>query len=158
MKRKILIGALGGILLMQFIRPAKNEGELYADNHIRNVVRLPGDIDMIFKTSCYDCHSNLTHYPWYTNIQPIGWWMARHIDEGRDECNFSEFKSYKLKRQLKKFKQIAELVDEREMPLGSYTWIHRDAVLNDEQIGLIKQWAAQSSEQLIKDSLARNQQ
>lgn len=83
------------------------------------------------KASCYDCHSNESKYPWYTNIQPVGWWVKNHIDEGKHHLNFSEFDSYSAKRQSHKMEECYELIEEDEMPLKSYTIAHKEAILDD---------------------------
>ena len=98
----------------------------------------------ILQTSCFDCHSNYTNYPWYTNIQPIGWWLNHHVDEGKEELNFSEFESYSLKRKLHKLEEIKEMVEEGEMPLSSYTLIHGDTKLSPEQKEILYTWVTET--------------
>jgi hypothetical protein len=95
----------------------------------------------ILETSCYDCHSNNTIYPWYTNIQPVGLWMQDHVNEGKDELNFSEFATYSAKRADHKMEEVVEVLQEDEMPLSSYTLIHGNAKLNDEQKRAVIDWA-----------------
>jgi hypothetical protein len=90
---------------------------------------------------CNDCHSNLTRYPWYANIQPIASWLANHVNEGKRELNFSEFTKRKIAVQNHKFEEIIEMVKEGKMPLGSYTWVHRDAALTEAQKQTLTQWA-----------------
>ncbi len=139
--KKIGIALAAILVILQFIRPTKNEGTALTENDISHAINVPTDVQQILETSCYDCHSNHTTYPWYTNIQPIGLWMQHHVDEGKEELNFSEFKTYKLKRQKHKLEEIAEQVNEHEMPLSSYTLIHKNAALTPEQITLLANWA-----------------
>ena len=90
------------------------------------------------KASCYDCHSNVSEYPWYSNIQPVGWFLKHHIDDGKKHLNFSEFGTYSPKKQAHKLEESYELIEKGEMPLSSYTLIHKDAVLTEaEQATLI---------------------
>jgi hypothetical protein len=146
--KKIILGSLLVILItIQFIRPAKNQGEASGPEDITNSVNVPADVKNILVTSCYDCHSNYTNHMWYENIQPIGWWIANHINEGKRELNFSVFNTYKDKRKAHKFEEIGEMVSEDEMPMSSYTWIHRKAKLNDEQKRLLINWATMGYEQ-----------
>ena len=70
--------------------------------------------------------------------------------------NFSTFKKRKLKGQLKKLQEIAKLIEKREMPLESYTYIHKDAILNEAQIKLIRNWTKKSYDKLMADSLAKS--
>ena len=86
---------------IQFFRPAKNKSEGISANDITAKYAVPDDVKAILKTSCYDCHSNNTNYPWYSNIQPVAWWLKDHIDEGKRELNFSEFASYRIGRQYR---------------------------------------------------------
>ena len=87
----------------------------------------------VFKNSCYDCHSNNTRYPWYVNIQPMGWVMARHIKKGKENLNFSEFGTYSKRKQANKLRAIATSIKDGSMPLSSYTIMHTDAKLCEEE-------------------------
>ena len=93
----------------------------------------PENIGNILHTSCYNCHSNNTNYPWYSHVQPVGWFLESHINKGKKELNFSEFGSYSLRRQKSKLKSMVNQVEKGEMPLSSYTLIHRDARLSIDQ-------------------------
>ena len=102
----------------------------------------------MLKTSCYDCHSNESIYPWYTNIAPVSWWIKKHINEGRDELNFSEWGNYSARRKDHKLDEIIELVEEGEMPLKSYLITHGDAKISTEQRAKIIEWAKTVREDL----------
>lgn len=94
----------------------------------------PGDeVTSILKTSCYDCHSFESVYPWYANIAPVSWWIKDHINEGREHLNFSIWSSYTVKRADHKLEEVIEEVEDHAMPLSSYTIIHSDASLSPEQ-------------------------
>ncbi|MEP2026185.1 heme-binding domain-containing protein, partial [Reichenbachiella sp.] len=94
----------------------------------------------IIKTSCYDCHSYHTKYPWYTNVAPLSWWIGDHIEEGREHFNLSEWGAYSEKKALHKLEEFYEEVEEGEMPLTSYTLIHGEASLSDEQVKKLVTW------------------
>ena len=141
MGKKILIGLLVVLVLIQFIRPAKNISEIPSTNDIRVHYSVPANVESILKRSCYDCHSNNTSYPWYANIQPLGWWLNNHIVEGKAELNFSEFATYKPKKAAHKLEETAEMVEHGEMPLSSYTVIHKNAILSKEDAAVIISWA-----------------
>ena len=104
--RVILIVLLVVLILIQFIRPAENAGEEIAANQITAAQQVPENVRQILKVSCYDCHSNTTHYPWYDKVQPIAWFLSDNIKEGKREVNFSTFGNYPAWRQYKKFKEI----------------------------------------------------
>lgn len=141
MKKKIFLIILALLVIIQFIRPAKNVSSSISANDITKHYTVPDDVNQILKRACNDCHSNNTIYPWYTNIQPVGWWMDHHIDEGKGQLNFSEFGGYTPKRQHHKLEEVIEMVKENEMPLNSYTWMHKDAKLTTQEKVLITNWA-----------------
>ncbi len=146
-------------IIIQFIRPAKNRSEGISNNDITKLYTVPADVQSILKTSCYDCHSNNTVYPWYSYIQPVAWWLNGHIKDGKKDLNFSEFASYRIRRQYKKLEEINELVKKDEMPLDSYLWIHKNAKLSDQQKLTIANWANASRDSIKAkypaDSLVR---
>ena len=142
MTKKILIGLLIIVLLMQIMQPTKNESELLSPNDISKVYALPAGVYETFVTKCYDCHSNNTQYPWYVHIQPIGWWMASHIKEGKDELDFSEFGTYDSKRANHKLEEISEELTEGHMPINSYLWLNGQAKVSDEELKAINGWIA----------------
>ncbi len=149
MLKKILYGLLAVIVILQFIRPARNQSAGPFPNDISTTkFAMTDDVMSTLKTSCYDCHSNNTNYPWYANIQPIAWWLQDHVNEGKKELNFSEFATYTVKRQTKKFKEIEEQITEGEMPFPNYVRIHKDAALTAQQKEAIKKWCAESLAQL----------
>jgi hypothetical protein len=99
-------------------------------------------------TSCYDCHSNNTNYPWYAEVQPMGWLLAKHIKAGKRELNFDEFASYSERRRTSKIRAIQVSIEEASMPLSSYTIMHQDAVLSDKEKQLILHWTLQTLDSL----------
>lgn len=141
MLKKVLIGLLVILVIMQFFRPERNISATAGPNDIRVSNPVPANVLSVLKRACFDCHSNNTNYPWYTNIQPVGWWMQHHVDEGKEELNFSEFATYSAKKAAHKLEETAEMVEEKEMPLESYTWIHKNAKLTQDEIKLVADWA-----------------
>jgi hypothetical protein len=156
-KKKVLYMIIGLFGIIQFIRPAKNTGEVYTNNDISHSVDVPANVKNILERSCNDCHTNNTHYPWYTNIQPVGWWLNHHVEEGVRELNFSEFNTYKIRRKLHKLEEIAEQVKEGEMPLGTYTWIHGEAKLTATEQQILIDWALNSKALLDTVKIAAEQ-
>lgn len=139
--KKILIGVLALLIVIQFIRPARNINGQVLPTDISKLYSVPENVQASLKKACYDCHSNNTRYPWYVNIQPVGWYLAWHVSEGKEELNFNDFGSYSQRKQKGKFKGIANTVQEDEMPLSSYTLIHKDAILTSEEKAQLIAWA-----------------
>jgi hypothetical protein len=134
MKRRNLLWLFLAVLIfMQFFRiDTKNpvaDGSLdffaysQADSTVVNLI----------KASCYDCHSNETKYPWYVQFAPVSWWLNNHIKGGRKHLNFSEWHNYSVDKKAHKLEECIENVEEKYMPLKSYTWMHSEAKLSDEE-------------------------
>ena len=142
MKKKILLGLLAIFVIIQFIRPEKNQSDDEL-NAVSKKYEVPENVEAILKVACYDCHSNNTRYPWYANVQPSAWWLADHVNEGKRELNFSNFITRPIAVQNKKFDEIAEQVEKKEMPLAEYTYLgmHQDAKLTDAQRQTLINWA-----------------
>ena len=132
------------LLAIQLIRPARNISGQVLPTDIKNIITVPLNVQVLLQTSCYDCHSNHTNYPWYANLQPVGWLLNNHVQNGKKQLNFSDFGSYSTRRQLSKLKAIGSQVQDGEMPLLSYTWMHSNAKLRKEDKILIINWARQA--------------
>ncbi|HEX8331236.1 MAG TPA: heme-binding domain-containing protein [Segetibacter sp.] len=139
--RKVLLFLLVAFIVMQFFRPEKNLSGQTSRNDIMTLYPIPGDVKSILVKACNDCHSNNTTYPWYSNIQPVAWWLDDHIKEGKKHLNISEFASYSLRRQYHKMEEVEEMVEKKEMPLESYTYIHKDANLTEDERNKIIAWS-----------------
>ncbi|MEI8074546.1 MAG: heme-binding domain-containing protein [Bacteroidota bacterium] len=137
--KKVGIGLLVILLLLQAYRPAKNDSNKM-DNDISVSYTVPDDVKQILAKACNDCHSNNTTYPWYSNIQPVRFWLDDHVNEGKRKMNFNEFKTYKIARQYKKLDEVIEQVKEGDMPLESYTLIHKNAILTDTEKQKLYDW------------------
>jgi hypothetical protein len=141
----VLIVGLAGI---QFIPVSLNQSNIIPKEDIINAYEPPKEIANILKSSCYDCHSNNTIYPWYSKLQPLAWLMEKHIREGKDELNLNEFTSYSIRRQRSKLKSVISQVKKDEMPLNQYTLMHKDAILSDQMKTQLISWIEQ-----LKDSI-----
>jgi hypothetical protein len=138
--KKILFALVVVFIGIQFIPKNYNESSEVLTTDFMTTFDVPKNIDTQLKVSCYDCHSNNTHYPWYNKIQPVAWFMEDHIGEGKEELNFSEFGGYSKRRQKSKLKSIMSQIRDDEMPLWNYTLIHRDAKLSEKDKELLEEW------------------
>jgi hypothetical protein len=136
------------IIALQFIRPVQNKSSLVLTTDISKVITIPDTVLTLLKNACYDCHSNNTDYPWYSDIQPMGWLMAYHIKQAKNQLNFSEFGSYSQRRQLSKLGGITNSIKDDIMPLKSYTIMHKNAQLSKDEKSLLINWAEQSIDSL----------
>ena len=141
MFRKIVLLLLAILVIIQFFHPSRNKAAGMQPNNIAAIHPVPANVKAVLDKACMDCHSNNTVYPWYSKIQPVDWWLTHHINEGKGELNFDEFALYNLRRQYHKLEEIGKTVKENEMPLDSYTWIHKEARLTEEEKTTLISWA-----------------
>jgi hypothetical protein len=141
MIKKLFLGLALLFVAIQFVRPPKNLSPTPGPQDVTAKVAVSAEVQRVFAKACYDCHSDRTRYPWYAEVQPVGWWLGSHVRDGKRHLNFSEFGAYNAKTADRKLKQIARTVNSGFMPLHSYTWIHRDAILTEGEIKLIDDWA-----------------
>lgn len=127
---------------MQFYHPRQNKfpGERPVSN-IASIYAVPEAVSTILIKSCTNCHSNYTRYPWYVNVEPIGWWLEQHIRDGKRSLNFDEFGIYKISKQYERMQDVIDEVKKGDMPLASYTLVHRHSGLKDNEKALIIAWA-----------------
>jgi len=128
--KKIMVVVLVALVGVQFFPAKRNQNKTILSSDFTKIYDVPEKIQTILKTSCYDCHSNYTNYPWYNKIQPIAWLLQNHINKGKTELNFSEFGIYSKRRQKNKLKAIINQIKDDEMPIASYTFIHKSANLS----------------------------
>lgn len=139
--KNILLGFVLIFLLIQIIQPARNidYGQVPSTD-ISKVYKLPANVQSVLRNSCYDCHSNSTHYPFYSYIQPLSYYLEKHIKKGKEELNFNEWGSYSRRKQTNKLESIVNRIQQKKMPLTSYTYLHPEANLSEKQIEEIVHW------------------
>ncbi len=138
--KRILLALFLVFIAIQFIHPKKNQSTELLATDISKTYAVPKDVETILAKACNDCHTNNTKYPWYNNIQPVAWWLNNHVKDGKRHFNLSDFTSSRIARQYKKLDECIEQVKEGEMPLESYTWIHKDAILTDGEKQSLYNW------------------
>ncbi|MDC7994148.1 MULTISPECIES: heme-binding domain-containing protein [Flavobacteriaceae] len=148
-----IVKIIAGIILVvfvviQFIPTTRNQSDTVPQTDFMLVHKVPEAIQKKIQVSCYDCHSNNTQYPWYNRVQPVAWFLEDHIKEGKAELNFNEWDSLSSRRKTSKLRSIIKQIESGEMPLDSYTLIHRDAKFSKEETEEIINWVTQ-----LKDSL-----
>ncbi|MBC2839467.1 heme-binding domain-containing protein [Robiginitalea sp. SC105] len=151
--KKIAWALLLIFVVMQFIRPEKNED---TSDHLAaflSETNPPDPVLHVMKTSCFDCHSNHTVYPWYNQVAPINYWLADHIEHGKGHLNFSAWTEYDTGEKDHKLEEIYETVESGEMPLKEYTWTHGEARLTQEQRDAVMDWVRVTRTRLASNAL-----
>ena len=130
---KIGLLILGTLLILQVIPVDRSNPELEETKDFLLITEAPQEIISIVKSSCYDCHSNHTVWPWYSYVAPVSWVVADHVEHGRKELNFSEWSDYEWKRKDHKLEECLEAIEEGWMPEEGYVKMHDEADLSIEQ-------------------------
>ncbi len=151
--RYFLIIALIALVVIQFIRPDKQEGNYLAIDAFETETNMPAEVRAIFSKNCYDCHSGVTTYPWYADIAPLSYWVNDHIKDGKRHFDVEDWNSYSLKKKDHKLDELIEEVEEGEMPLKSYTFLHGD--LTDEEKELLENWAKEARAQIQSEMVVQ---
>lgn len=138
--KKIGLGFIVLLVLIQLIRVDTTNPDVDGVNDYSIVTNAPDEISDLLKNSCYDCHSNETRHPWYSNIAPVSWMLKNHIDEGREHVNFSEWGNYSFKKKMALQEECMEELEKDKMPLKSYTMIHSNAELSANDKAVLIKW------------------
>lgn len=142
--RGALLGFFGLLIGIQVIRPARTNPPVVPLHTLEAVVPVPPEVESTLQRGCYDCHSNLTQWPWYSNVAPVSWFVIDHVDSGRRHVNFSDWLRANTKSPAEytreRFEAICKQVETRNMPLFSYLLIHRAASLSQNDVETICQW------------------
>lgn len=137
-----------GVVGIQFFPTSRNQSDTIPKTDFMMVNEVPKEVENSIKTSCYDCHSNNTDYPWYNKVQPVAWFLEDHVEHGKEELNFNEWADYSGRRKNSKLKSIISQIEDGEMPLTSYAIIHGDAKLSEEQKKEVVSYMAQLKKNL----------
>jgi hypothetical protein len=137
--RNLFLIVLVVFVLIQFIIPEKNDSKNEM-NAMSTVMEIPVEANRIIQTSCADCHSNSTNYPWYNKIAPASWFLAQHVKKGKEHLNFSEWTAYNKDQKEHILKNLKEVLNEREMPIKSYVLVHKELGLSENQYQILYDW------------------
>lgn len=138
--KKILIVLFVVFVGAQFFGPQKNLGDVKSFEPFLQDTNPSTEVSYLLKETCFDCHSEMTRYPWYDKITPVNYFSANHVADGKKYFNISVWNNYSTKKKDHKFKKLMEMVENREMPLKSYTYTHAEAKLTEAQITAVMDW------------------
>ncbi len=155
MRKVLKISAIilvAGFFLIQIYRPARTNFPIIESETLEATTQIPENVRAILKRSCNDCHTNQTNWIWYSNIAPISWGMVDHVNEGREELNFSKWATYDANLKDKKLDEICIEVENAEMPHYQYLWLNRDAGLSADEIKILCDWTKSEQAKLTENS------
>jgi Haem-binding domain len=132
--RMFLLVLFAIFIIIQFFQPERSNPPVRAE------LKAPPAVMAVFRRACYDCHSDETTWPWYSYVNPMGWFVAGHVEEGRRHLNFSQWDLLNGQKVYHAKQEILEQVEEGEMPLKSYLLLHSSAELSTEDRATIVRW------------------
>lgn len=145
------LGVAGILVLLQFFQPDPNRTPIDPGLDMLALVSPPGQIGDLIRSSCYDCHSNQTVYPWYNRISPVSWYLNKHIEEGKEELNFSDFGLLDRAEKIGALSDFCDALDAGTMPLPSYLLIHKKARLSEEDREALCLWSEKEALKIMRE-------
>ncbi len=142
------IVVIAGLIVVQFFRPDRTDPPVNPSESIEADSTVPASVKSILRTSCYDCHSNETVWPWYSNFAPSSWLVADDVRSGRRHLNFSLWGKYPLSRKVAKVSGIFDQVSKGDMPLGQYLLLHPNAKLTPVERYTLLNWTQDENDRL----------
>jgi hypothetical protein len=140
MIKKILLYGVIVLLFIQLIKIDTENPPVNKEIDYNVVTHTTPEIKKILKKSCYDCHSNEVKYPWYSNIAPISWFIKEHVNQGKEYVNFSEYGKYNIYQKEHINSALYRVIENKYMPLKSYLWVHKEAVLSEQENTILIHW------------------
>jgi hypothetical protein len=150
-KKTIWISLVVIFIVIQLIPSGRPDVIKDNPNDLIRNVQVPEKVQQMLRAACYDCHSNESIYPWYAYVAPVSFLVSRDIRVGREELNFSDWKTFDKIEQAKLLDKITEEVDEGEMPMAIYPPLHPEAKLSADDRQRIIDWADSLAESLFED-------
>lgn len=133
---KLGLGLAGALALAQLVPVDRTNPP------VEEEIPAPPELHAVLRRVCYDCHSHETRWPWYSRVAPVSWLVARDVRHARKHMNFSTWNAYDAKERGENLDEAVEEVEEGNMPLPSYRFLHRDAELSETEVALLRAFAA----------------
>ena len=151
---RVVLLAVALLAVAQFIPVTRTNPPVDAAQTLSATLPIPPNVASILDRSCQDCHSNQTVWPWYSQVAPVSWFLANHVNEGRGEMNLSEWGRYAVRRKDRKLKEICEQVTSGKMPIRTYTFLHPEAKLSGPDKKILCDWTETARKSLAASATA----
>lgn len=138
------------LVAIQFLPSGIPENQPENEKSIMRTGLVTGQVSEQLRKSCFDCHSNQVNFPWYAEIAPSSWFLARHVRDGLEHLNFSAWEDYSRREKIGLLEEIREEVESGNMPLKSYLIMHRDARLDSAKVDSIVKWTGLATERILE--------
>ena len=140
--RWVVIVGVVCLIIAQFFGPAKTNPASDPAQAVESRLQVTPPVAAIIDRSCNDCHSNKTRWPWYSNVAPVSWFVIGHVNEGRQNLNFSDWGRYTQSDVDGLLKRMCREVKAGTMPLSSYTPLHPGSKPSAEDVKTLCAWTA----------------
>ncbi len=147
--KRIALLILVLLIAAQFIPVNRTNPPVNPANTIYAAGIVPANIHTILQRSCKDCHSDETHWPWYSYVAPVSWLVALDVHDARDEVNLSRWSGYSQREKDHKLEEICEQVHGHRMPDSNYTLIHRGARMSEAERVEVCQWTEAARKMMV---------
>jgi len=154
MSRKLMISGLvllAALLILQFFKPEKNNAPVDPERDMLAVLAPQEHIWALIRNACYDCHSNQTIYPWYEKFSPVSWYLHKHIQDGKEDLNFSDYGQMDQADRIGVLVDFCDVLDAGTMPLQSYLLLHKDARLSQEEKETLCKWTEDEALKVMRE-------
>jgi hypothetical protein len=141
-----ILGFIAAVTLIQLVRPSRINPREDPALTIHARASVDPAVSAILTRSCNDCHSNLTVWPWYTEIAPVSWIIASDVNRGRKALNLSEWGNYSTEKKSDLLAEMCKEASDREMPGTPYTSLHAGTRLTDAEIQSVCAWTKLSTD------------
>lgn len=144
MLKKSIIFTIVFLVSIQFISVEKTNPPV----DVALSLKAPDDVMIILKKGCYDCHSNETKWPYYSDIAPASFFIASHVKKGRKALNFSTYEEIDPKIKKERLKRAIMTINNGMMALPSYLSVHNEAMLSKKEKAVLTKWFEKEIESL----------
>ena len=140
--KKVLIALGVFLVVIQIFQPRRTNPPVAPSKSLAAHVSVPGDVYSTLIQSCGDCHSNQTHWPWYSHVAPLSWVIIDDVNEGRRHMNFEDWEAMESPKQANdRLVEICKEITQNGMPPFSYRLAHGDLRLKKKEISSICSWS-----------------
>lgn len=147
----LLISLVAAFVIIQFVPSSRPDNQPVSGQDIFEIQAIPTEVGSILKNACYDCHSQSVKYPWYSYVAPVSWLVARDVNMGREHLDFGKWGKLSKRDKIKVLSEVAEEVEDENMPMQIYINLHSEADLTEKQRELIINWSEELAEQIMEN-------
>ena len=140
--RAILLALVVLLVVAQWVGPERSNPPIAQAESLEASAVVPSPVVATVRRACFDCHSHETQWPAYAYVAPVSWLVINHVNEGREQLNFSRWGGYSPDERAELLEDACKLARSGDMPLSSYLLIHREARPTGEEVEALCAWSS----------------